>query len=156
MTKPKFETPAWDNESKTRMLTMMVTTDEDGKETRSTATVNKFDDQKNINPDWDSIITEHGIKGVNENTDKRMAFRRQKQGVERRAAEEREKAKELERLFNSKLACFEILEIKNSKNRKLRSKIRKAKNEIELIAYTSLLVMEEYQDGLKESAAATK
>tara|TARA_B110000977_G_C10851447_1_gene405990 strand:- start:175 stop:645 length:471 start_codon:yes stop_codon:yes gene_type:complete len=156
MTKPKFETPAWDNESKTRMITMMVTTDEDGKESRSTATVNKFDDQKNINPDWDSIITEHGIKGVNENTDKRMAFRRQKQGVERRAAEEREKAKELERLFNSKLACFEILEIKNSKNRKLRSKIRKAKNEIELMAYTSLLVMEEYQNGLKESAVATK
>ena len=85
-----------------------------------------------------------------------MAFRRQKQGVERRAAEEREKAKELERLFNSKLACFEILEIKNSKNRKLRSKIRKAKNEIELMAYTSLLVMEEYQNGLKESAVATK
>jgi type I restriction enzyme R subunit len=63
---------------------------------------------------------------------------------------------ELERLFNSKLACFEILEIKNSKNRKLRSKIRKAKNEIELMAYTSLLVMEEYQNGLKESAVATK
>jgi hypothetical protein len=155
MTKPIWETPAWDNESKTRMIAMMVTTDEDGKESRSTATINKFDDKKKINPDWDEIITIHGLKGIDKNTDNRMAFRRQKQNKERRADEEREKAKELERLFNSKLACFEITEIKNSKNRKLRSKIRKAKNEIELIAYTSLLVMEEYQNETKESAVAT-
>ena len=37
---------------------------------------------------------------------------------------------------------FEIEEIKESTNRKLKSKIRKAKNQVEMTAYATMLLME--------------
>jgi hypothetical protein len=46
-----------------------------------------------------------------------------------------------ERLFDAKLAIFEIEDIKNSKNRKIKSKIRKAPTEIEAMAYATALLL---------------
>ena len=154
MTKVTWETPAWDNEVKDKILAIKIVVDEDtGKQTKTTIQISKYDSDKKVNADWTDILTTHGINTVEENTKKRMAFRAEKKNKEHRANQERAKAKELERLFNSKLACFEIEEIKNSTNRPLRSKIRKAKNEIELMVYTSLLVMKEFENEQKETSA---
>ena len=46
-------------------------------------------------------------------------------------------------LFSAKLEAFEIEEIKNSKNRKLKSRIRKAKNIMEVTAFTAALLISE-------------
>jgi len=142
----EWQTPAWDNEEKTRLIAVLVTRDENNQEKKSTATVNKFDSNGNISQDWTDILETHGIKGIDKGTKARMAFRKEKERKQRRAEEERKKSEELQRLFNAKLACFEIEEVKNSKNTKLRRKIRKAKNEIELMTYTSVLVMKEYAE----------
>lgn len=142
----EWQTPAWDNDEKTRLIAILVTKDENGQEKKSTATVNKFDSNGKVSQDWSDILEIHGVKGVDKGTEARMAFRKEKERKQRRADEERRKSEELQRLFNSKLACFEIEEVKNSKNTKLRRKIRKSKNEIELMTYTSVLVMKEYAD----------
>jgi hypothetical protein len=46
-------------------------------------------------------------------------------------------------LFNHKIKLFEIEEIQNSKNRKLKSKIRKAKSIEEASIFASVLVTTE-------------
>ena len=48
-----------------------------------------------------------------------------------------------EELFKAKLQCFEIDAVKNSKNRDLKSKLRKAQSFMEVVAYTSAIVAAE-------------
>ena len=48
-----------------------------------------------------------------------------------------------EELFKMKLQCFEIDAVKNSKNRDLKSKLRKAQSFMEVVAYTSAIVAAE-------------
>ena len=45
-----------------------------------------------------------------------------------------------EDLFKFKLAAFEIEEVKNSKNRELKAKVRKADNPLQVLAYTAALI----------------
>ena len=46
-------------------------------------------------------------------------------------------------LFNAKLEVFEIESIKNSTNRKAKAKIRRSKNQYEMMAFTIMLIQEE-------------
>ena len=46
-------------------------------------------------------------------------------------------------LFAAKLEAFEIEEVKNSKNRELKSKIRKAKTILEVTAFTAAVILKE-------------
>jgi hypothetical protein len=55
---------------------------------------------------------------------------------------EHARARKLEELFNYKLEVFETEEIKNSKNRKLKSKLRRAKSKIEVNLYAMMLLKE--------------
>jgi hypothetical protein len=59
---------------------------------------------------------------------------------------EKEKAEQLQKLFEAKIQAFEVEEIKNSKNRILKAKLRKAKNLIEVNIYSMMIVMEELQN----------
>ena len=56
---------------------------------------------------------------------------------------EHARARKLEELFNYKLEIFETEEIKNSKNRKLKSKLRRAKSKVEVNLFAMLLLKEE-------------
>ena len=47
-------------------------------------------------------------------------------------------------LFDAKLQAFEIEEIKNSKNKKLRSKLRKSKSVVEVYALSTIIMMESF------------
>ena len=49
----------------------------------------------------------------------------------------------IEALFAAKVDSFEIPEIKASKNRALKSKVRKATNMIEIMAYSAAIIIEE-------------
>ena len=71
-----------------------------------------------------------------------MERHRQEREAKVKKQQERNEAKRLEDLFNAKLATFEIPEIKQSKNRKMKAKIRKAKNSVEMQAYATILLME--------------
>ena len=46
-------------------------------------------------------------------------------------------------MFAAKVDSFEIAEVKASKNRALKSKVRKATNLVEIFAYTAAIILEE-------------
>ena len=59
---------------------------------------------------------------------------------------EHERAKKLEKLFEYKLETFEIPEIQMSKNRLLKSKLRRSKSIPEVNLYAMMIVKESLQD----------
>ena len=58
-------------------------------------------------------------------------------------------ARDFEKLFEYKLETFEIPEIKESKNRLLKSKLRRSKSIPEVNLYAILLVQEALDEGTK-------
>ena len=61
------------------------------------------------------------------------------------------KARKMEELFNYKMEAFEGEEIKNCKNRKLKSKLRRAKSKIEVDLYAMMVLQEHLADEEKEN-----
>tara|TARA_B100000941_G_scaffold266540_1_gene221899 strand:- start:3663 stop:4079 length:417 start_codon:yes stop_codon:yes gene_type:complete len=100
---------------------------------------------KEGNPDWKEIFDNFTVEQIDKLTEGALA----------EAREEHEKRKQMERddiermkadaLFQAKLDAFEIDIIKNSKNRKLKSRIRKAKTLIEVTVFASALISLEYE-----------
>lgn len=144
--KKEWRFPFWENYQKDRITAKLIVTHEDGKETSSTATVSKYKADGSINPDFQDIIDQNTIEVINQNTKDREDRHRRRREGEKKAQEERVQAQKLEHLFNAKLEVFQIEEVKNSKNRKLKAKIRKSKNIFEMQAYLSLLIQEEYNN----------
>lgn len=100
---------------------------------------------KEGNPDWKEIFDNFTSEQIDKLTEGALA----------EAREEHEKRKQMERddiermkvdaLFQAKLDAFEIDIIKNSKNRELKSRIRKAKTLIEVTAFASALITLEHE-----------
>lgn len=100
---------------------------------------------KEGNPDWKEIFDNFTPEQIDKLTEGALA----------EAREEHEKRKQMERddiermkvdaLFQAKLDAFEIDIIKNSKNRELKSRIRKAKTLIEVTAFASALITLEHE-----------
>ena len=72
----------------------------------------------------DALTPEH----IAENTKQRVARKFEEQNKRKELEESKEKAKKMELLFNYKLETFEVEEIKLSRNRELKSKLRRAKS----------------------------
>ena len=106
-----------------------------------TAMINKGDTN---NPDWNEIMAKYSEDEIEQNTQR--AIRRQSQ--EREAVKQKEEAakekKRQEDLFATKLQAFEVDAVKNTSNRALKSAIRRAKNNFEVMAFTAALIMEEF------------
>ena len=100
---------------------------------------------KEGNPDWKEIFDNFTPEQIDKLTEGALA----------EAREEHEKRKQMERddiermkvdaLFQAKLDAFEIDIIKNSKNKELKSRIRKAKTLIEVTAFASALITLEHE-----------
>ena len=97
------------------------------------------------NPDWDEIMETFGEEGLQKSTDEIGEERRKRQEFEMQQAKEEQERMKTDTLFGAKLEAFEILEIKNSKNRSLKSKIRKANTLLEIQAYTTALIIKEME-----------
>ena len=136
--KRTIKNPYWGNNEKTQVMCEFHF--ENGP--IQTAAVSQT---KEGNPDWQEIFTKFTTEEIDELT----------KGALAEAREEHEKRKQMERddiermkvdaLFQAKLDAFEIDIIKNSKNRKLKSRIRKAKTLIEVTAFASALITLEYE-----------
>ena len=130
--KRTIKNPYWGNDQKTQVICEFHF--ENGP--IQTAAVSQT---KEGNPDWQEIFTKFTPEEIDKLTEGALA----------EAREEHEKRKQIERddiermkvdaLFQAKLDAFEIDIIKNSKNRKLKSRIRKAKTLIEVTAFASAL-----------------
>ena len=151
--KKEWKHPFWETAAKDRITVRLNITHDDGSFSTSVARVSKYDENGNITSDFDEILSQNTLEVINKFTDERLERHRQEREAKVKKQQERNESKRLEDLFNSKLATFEIPEIKNSKNRKLKSKIRKSKNSVEMTAYATILLMEimnEQQDGESE------
>ena len=87
----------------------------------------------------DALTPEH----IDENTKQRVARKFEEQNKRKELQESKEKAKKMELLFNYKLETFEVEEIKLSKNRELKSKLRRAKS-IPEVNLWALKILEDY------------
>ena len=136
-----YDQPVWGDKVKSHILVNIKTEMEDGQIMIQSAAVTRDES----NPDWIAIVKEHGEDGIQANTE--VMLEKSKNNIVEQAAAQKEQKKtqkertSQERLFDAKLAIFEIEDIKNSKNRKIKSKIRKAPTEIEAMAYATALLL---------------
>ena len=84
-----------------------------------------------------------GVEHIDENTKRRVNLKFEKQKKKQELEESKIKAKKLEQLFNYKLKTFEVEEIRLSKNREPKSKLRRAKS-IPEVNLWALKILEDY------------
>ena len=141
--KKEWRHPIWENYQKDRITCKLVITHENGEVTSSTSTVSKYDKNGKITKDYNDVIAATPVEKINKNTEEREQRHKENRLNDKRKQAEREAARKLEQLFNAKLEVFEIESIKNSTNRKAKSKIRRSKNQYEMMAYAIMLIQEE-------------
>lgn len=138
----EWKHPFWENAAKDRLTVRLNITHDDGSFSTSVAKVSKFDRDGKITSDYEEVISQNSLEEIDKYTKDRLDRHEQEREANIKKQQEKNEAKRLEDLFNYKLQTFEIPEIKESKNRKLKAKIRKAKNQVEMQAYATILLME--------------
>lgn len=131
----KFENPYWSNKENKHLIVEFVY--DDGR--RQIASIMGNED----NPDYTAVLEQFSEETIDANTQERLDRRDEQQRRNRDRQEVDRTRMQQEALFAAKLDAFEISTIKASKNKTLKSKIRKAKTLMEVTAYTTLLIMQE-------------
>ena len=135
----------WETEEKLKLNCILEIVDDEGRETRQVMKLNRFDKEGNPNPDFNEVVDALSEKRIDEETADRIARKKAEVEEEKQRELEHQKARKLEKLFNYKLEAFEVDEIKNSKNRKLKSKLRRAKSRIEVDLYSIMILQEQLE-----------
>jgi hypothetical protein len=120
---------------------LMVTTTE-GKKIKQQLVVNEKDKTGQPNTDFIEILEVVTPERIDENTKKRTVRKTREKEIEKEKRRSKEQAKELSDLFNLKIKTLEVDVIKESDNRDLKSKLRRAKTAVEMQAYANIIVME--------------
>tara|TARA_B110000902_G_scaffold214479_1_gene246463 strand:+ start:273 stop:725 length:453 start_codon:yes stop_codon:yes gene_type:complete len=141
--KKEWRHPFWENYQKDRITCKLVITHANGEVTSSTSTVGKYGKDGKVTQDYKDVIALTPVDQINKNTEEREERHKDNRVADKRKKAEREAAQKLEGLFNAKLEVFEIESIKNSTNRKAKAKIRRSKNQYEMMAFTIMLIQEE-------------
>ena len=148
-----YRDATWANEAKDRIDCEVVINYDDGTSRFLRSSIAKDDGN---NPDWIAIIEKFGAEGLDEATTDAIVKRNADR--ERRILENEERRKKenefrkQEELFAIKLEAFEIEAIKNSKDRELKSMIRKSKTPMEVQAYTTIILMKELDNASQVTA----
>ena len=121
---------------------------EDG--SSSTVSVANTPPGEEDNPDWTQISNEFTDSEIKENTHRVIEDAQGVRATDIAALAEQQSTLKNETVFASKVEAFDMPEIKASKNRALKSKIRKATNLVEILAYSAAIILEE---NAKESEA---
>ena len=141
--KKEFRHPFWENYQKDRITCKLVITHNNGEVTSSTSVVGKYGKDGKITQVYKDIMALTPLEKINKNTEEREERHKDNRVADKRKIAERAAANKLEQLFNAKLEVFEIESIKNSTDRKAKAKIRRSKNQYEMMAYTIMLIQEE-------------
>ena len=133
----------WHTDQKDCAEAILLIKDDSGREISQTLTVRKVGDNGDINPDFLDLISNIGEERIDANTQER-AERKSKDKEQHHARKKsEEQARELEKLFDAKIKMLDIECISNTKNKILKSKLRRSKNIVELNMYAQLIMMEE-------------
>ena len=135
----------WETEDRSVLKCIRLTTLEgqEGKKKKDVMEFRKIRPDGSDCPHYKEGVDKVGIAKIDENTAERKE-RKERENREKRAHhEQKKKTAELEQLFNLKLQAFEIEQIKNSEDRILRGKIRRAQNVVEMNALCAVLIAKE-------------
>lgn len=131
----KIINPRWANEDKTMILATFKY--DDGRE--MVASISNVADT--LNPDWKEIMETFGEEILDKNAgDALESHMKRKLERAERAKIDQDRAQK-EALFNLKAEAFDMELVKNSKNRDVKNKIRRAGTQTEVLVYTALLHM---------------
>jgi hypothetical protein len=131
----------WETPRK-RTLNAISETTKGNKTTRQVWKVDKVDKDGNPNLIFAEIIDFLGEEKIDESSKERLSEKQAKMDIEKQKKLEHERSKKLEKLFQYKLETFEIDEIKQSKNRLLKSKLRRSKSIPEVNLYAILIIQD--------------
>jgi hypothetical protein len=105
-----------------------------------------LNDDGTPNEMFNEVIEFLGDETIEASTKKRLERKQAEAELDKQKKLEHERAKKLEKLFEYKLETFEIPEIKASKNRLLKSKLRRSKSIPEVNLYAMMIVKESLED----------
>jgi|SRR6056300_884208 len=141
----------WENDEKDILNCILEIQDDAGRIHRQVMKLRKTDDKGNENLDFFEVLNDLTDELITQNTKDRKV-RKEAEAEEKKQREiEHAKARKLEKLFEYKLEAFEVEEIKSSKNRQLKSKLRRAKSKVEVDLYAMMILMEELKKQEEEN-----
>lgn len=118
----------------------------DNRQIRQVHKLNKFNDDGSENETFIEVVAFLGMDTIDESSQKRLERKQSEADLEKQKRLEHERARKLEQLFEYKLETFEIAEIKESKNRLLKSKLRRSKSIPEVNLYAMMIVKDALED----------
>jgi hypothetical protein len=142
----------WETDEKKELNCILELEDDVGRVTRQQMFLSRHDKDGSENELFNEVVEALGEQRIDEETEARVVRKKAEAEEDKIREEEHQKARKLEKLFNYKLEAFEVEEIKNSKNRKLKAKLRRAKSKIEVDMYSIMILQEqlEAEDSGKE------
>lgn len=132
----------WENEERDKLNCILEMKDDLERETRQVMLLSRLDKDGSENELFNEVIETLSEESIDRNTSERKVRKAAEHDEKKQRDVEHARARKLEDLFNYKLEVFETEEIKNSKNRKLKSKLRRAKSKIEVNLYAMMLLKE--------------
>ena len=145
MAKTWLDNAFWETPKK-EILNAISEEEVNNKLTRQVHKLNKLNDDGSENELFNEVIEFLGAEKIDAATKKRLERKQAEAELEKAKKLEQEKSKKLEKLFEYKLETFEIAEIKESKNRLLKSKLRRSKSIPEVNLYAMMIVKESLED----------
>jgi hypothetical protein len=142
----------WETEEKETLNCIHEIQDDAGRVHRQVMQIRKYVSDGVVNPDFQEVVESLSEELIDKNTEERNARKKAEKEEQKQRELEHAKARKLEKLFEYKLEAFEVEEIKNSKNRQLKSKLRRAKNKVEVDLYAMMILMEELKKQEDENA----
>ena len=95
------------------------------------------------NPDWKEVMDTFTKKVITDNTKEVNAALKVAEKSQQTAMKDMGERDKNEALFQSKIEAFGLEEVKKSKHKTLKSKIRKSKSLVEVYAYAAAVVLDE-------------
>lgn len=141
----------WETDEKKQLNCILEMEDDINRQTRQVMLLSRHNKDGTENELFNEVIEARGEEEIDRNTEERKVRKKAEKEEDKQRETEHARARKLEKLFNYKLEVFETEEIKNSKNRKLKSKLRRAKSEVEVNLYAIMLM--QYELDLKEQEA---
>ena len=136
----------WETDEKKELNCILELEDDVGRVTRQQMFLHRHNKDGSENDLFNEVVEALSEQRIDEETEDRVVRKKAEAEEEKIREEEHLKARKLEKLFNYKLEAFEVEEIKNSKNRKLKAKLRRAKSRIEVELY-SIMILQEQLEG---------
>jgi hypothetical protein len=137
----------WEDPQKEQLNCILEIQDDIGRETTQVMRLNRLDKDGSPNEIYNEVVAALGEELIDKNTEERKVRKAAEHEEQKQRNEEHARARKLEALFNYKLEVFETEEIKNSKNRKLKAKLRRAKSMVEV----NLWAMKILEEALEEA-----